>query len=246
MNGAQDPRRREAKAVAATFEEMRNAGVASSAEERGRFLMRVYGHLLAAIVAFTLFEVYLFKAGLARPLADKLMGNSWLLVLGGFLVAGWLARSLASRVGSLGAQYAGLALYVVAQGIIFTPLLFIASNTAGQGVIRSAALLTLLGFSGLTLIVFQTRRDFSFMGGMLRWAGIVALLGIVGSVIFGWELGTWFSLGMVALAGAAILYDTSNIIRYWPNDRYVGAALELFASVALMFWYILRLFMSRR
>ena len=45
---------------------------------------------------------------------------------------------------------------------------------------------------------------------------------------------------------AAILYDTSNVLHHFPEDRYVGAALQLFASVALMFWYVLRLFMSSR
>ena len=95
-------------------------------------------------------------------------------------------------------------------------------------------------------MVFQTRKDFSFLGGVLRWVGIMALVAIVASVLFGLRLGTWFSLAMIALAGGSILHDTSRIIRYWPYDRYVGAALELFASVALMFWYILRLLMSRR
>ncbi len=246
MHAREDPRRGEAKAVAASFDEMRQAGVASSAEERGTFIVKVYGHLLAAIAAFTLFEVYLFKAGLAEGIAKSLMGVNWMLVLGGFMIAGWLARGLASRAKTTTAQYLGLALYVVAQGIIFVPMLYIAEYYSGGGVIRSAAILTMLGFVGLTLVVFQTRKDFSFLGGLLRWGGILALLAIVGGVFFGLELGTWFSLAMIALAGGAVLYDTSNIIRYWPNDRYVGASLELFASVALMFWYILRLLMSRR
>ncbi len=64
-------------------------------------------------------------------------------------------------------------------------------------------------------------------------------------MLFGFNLGTWFSVAMVGLAGGAILYDTSNILRHFPEDRYVGAALELFASVALMFWYVLRIFPSR-
>ena len=63
--------------------------------------------------------------------------------------------------------------------------------------------------------------------------------------IISWNIGTWFSVVMIAFAGAAILYDTSKIMHHYPEDRYVGAALELFASVALMFWYVLRLFMSR-
>jgi FtsH-binding integral membrane protein len=45
---------------------------------------------------------------------------------------------------------------------------------------------------------------------------------------------------------APFSYDTSNVLHHYPEDRYVGAALELFASVAMMLWYVLRLFMSRR
>ena len=69
---------------------------------------------------------------------------------------------------------------------------------------------------------------------------------IASSLIFGFELGTFFSVAMVGLAGASILYDTSNVLHHYPEDRYVGASLELFSSVALMFWYVLRLFMGRR
>ena len=65
------------------------------------------------------------------------------------------------------------------------------------------------------------------------------------SLLFGWNLGTWLSVGMIVFAGAAILYDTSKILHHYEEDRYVAAALELFASVALMFWYVLQLFMSR-
>ncbi len=50
----------------------------------------------------------------------------------------------------------------------------------------------------------------------------------------------------MALAGAAVLYDTSNVLRHYPEDRYVAASLQLFASVAVMFWYVLRIFMASR
>lgn len=217
-----------------------------AATERGVFIMKVYGHLLGAIALFTLIEVYFFKSGLALNITKALMGVNWLLVMGGFMVAGWLARGMAAKAGGIGTQYFGLALYVLAQSIIFAPLLYMANNYTGGGVIQSAAVITLLGFAGLTAVVFTTRKDFSFLSGLLRWGGVMALVAIVGAVLFGFELGTWFSVAMIALAGGAILHDTSNILRYWPNDRYVGASLELFASVALMFWYVLRLLMSRR
>ena len=51
---------------------------------------------------------------------------------------------------------------------------------------------------------------------------------------------------MVGLAGASILYNTSNVLYRYPEDRYVAASLQLFASVALLFWYVLRIFISRR
>jgi FtsH-binding integral membrane protein len=123
-------------------------------------------------------------------------------------------------------------------------MLYLAEANA-PGAIESAAAVTLLGFAGLTFVAFRTRKDFSFMRGMLMWGGVLALVAIVGAVIFGFELGTWFSVAMVGFAGAAILYDTSNVLHHYPEDRYVAAALALFASVALMFWYILRLFTSR-
>ena len=51
-------------------------------------------------------------------------------------------------------------------------------------------------------------------------------------------------LAGLVLFGAAILYDTSNVLHHYPEDRYVGAAVQLFASVALLFWYVLQVLMS--
>jgi FtsH-binding integral membrane protein len=201
--------------------------------------------LFGAIVAFTLIEIAFFKSGAAETMARAMLSTNWLLILGGFVVVSWLARGVAHRAASKPAQYAALAGYVLAQAIIFVPLLYVADRYA-PGAITSAAAITFVAFTALTLVVFFTRKDFSFLRGVLMWGGIVALVLIVGGVIFGFQLGTYFSVAMVALAGAAILYDTSNVLHHYPEDRYVGAALELFASVALMLWYVLRLLMSRR
>lgn len=212
---------------------------------RGVFLRRVYGHLAAAIGLFTLIQVLLFQSGVAYPMAQRMLSVNWLLVLGGFMVIGWLGRSIAYKAGSITSQYAGLGLFVVGQAIIFVPMLVIADGYA-PGAIRSAALITVIGFTLLTMVALSMRHDFSFLGGIMRWAGIVALLAIVGGVAFGFELGTWFSVAMIGLAGAAVLYDTQKILVTFPDERYVGASLELFASIALMFWYVLRLLMGSR
>lgn len=220
--------------------------MALDANARATFVSRTYAHLCGAIFAFTLIEVFLFEFGFALPIARALMGTSWLVVLGGFVLVSWLASRTAHMAESKAAQYAALGGFIVAEAIIFVPLLYIAQHATQGGVIESAAVVTLVGFAALTALVFVTRKDFSWLRTMLWWAGILALGGIAGSVLFNFSMGTWFSVAMIAVAGGAILYDTSNVLHHYPEDRYVAAALELFASVALMFWYVLRLFMSRR
>lgn len=218
---------------------------AASVDERAGFIVRTYLHVAGAIALFTAIEVVLFTTGVAVPLAQGMLSVPWLLILGGFMVVSWLASRAAHRATTPGVQYAALVGFVAAEALLFVPLLVIASLQA-PGVIESAAGVTLLGCAGLTVVAFVTRKDFSFLRGVLAWGGIVALLLIVAAVLFGFELGTWFSVGMIAFAGGAVLYDTSNILHHYPSDRHVGAALALFASIALMFWYVLRLFLSRR
>jgi FtsH-binding integral membrane protein len=215
-----------------------------SAESRSTFIWRTYGHVAAAILLFAGIEVYLFESGLAGPLAQRLLGFSWLVILGAFMIVGWLATHVAQTAQSKPLQYVALVGFVVAEAIIFLPLLAIAIALQ-PGIVESAVGVTLLGTGGLTAVAFITRKDFSFLRGLLVWGGVLALVGIVASVLFGFVLGTWFSVAMIGFAGAAVLFDTSNILHHYPEDRYVGAALALFASIALMFWYVLRLFMSR-
>jgi hypothetical protein len=214
-------------------------------DARATFINRTYNHLMGAIVLFTLIEVALFQSGYAESIAQLLLGGSWLLVLGAFMLVSWFASRISLTSESKGAQYAALGGFVVAESIIFVPMLWLAELSA-PGAIQSAAVVTLVGFAGLTAVAFVTRKDFSFLRGMLMWGGVVAMLAIVGGILFGFALGTWFSVAMIGFAGAAILYDTSNVLHHFPEDRYVGAALQLFASVALMFWYVLRLFMASR
>jgi len=216
--------------------------------DRKTFITKTYLHLLGAIAAFVLIEFALFRSGAAPKIASALMwggGRGWLLVLMAFMAVSWFGTRVAATAASLAAQYAGLGVYILAEAIVFVPLLYVANEYA-PGAIQSAAICTLLGFTGLSCIAIGTGKDFSFLGGMLYWGMIIALVTVVASALFGFTLGTLFSVIMVGLSGAAILYDTSNILRYFPTDRHVAAALQLFASVALMLWYLLRIFMSRR
>lgn len=212
-------------------------------EARANFIMKTYVHLFGAILLFTGIQVVLFKTGVIYDFAS-LVSRSWLLVFGAFMLVSWLASNWAHRAGTGLGAYLALVLFVGIWAVIFSPLLLLAAN-AGPGLLQSAVTVTAAGFLGLTGVAFVTRKDFSFLRGVLMWGGICALVAIGGGLLFGWQLGLWFSVAMVAFAGAAILYDTSEIIHRYPTDRHVAASLQLFASVALLFWYVLRIFLSR-
>jgi uncharacterized protein len=216
-----------------------------SIDSRAQFITRTYTHVVGGILGFILVELGLFESGLAGQVARFMLGFNWFLILGAFMLVGWLATRTAQTSSSIGMQYFAYGAYVVAEALIFVPLLYIADAKA-PGAIDSATLITALGAGGLMFVAHRTRKDFSFLRAILMWGGVVALLVIVGSAIFGFQLGTLFSVAMIAFAGAAVLYDTSNIIHTYPEDRYVSAAMQLFASIALMFWYALRLVMGSR
>lgn len=174
---------------------------------------------------------------------------SLLILLLAFMGVGYVARIWAHGSTAPAIQYLGLALYVVFEAIIFIPILYVAqirSGTGGENLIAQAGIMTLFVFGGLTLSVFTTRKDFSFLGPILSIAGFLLLGLIVTALLFSFNLGLLFSFVMVAFASAFILYDTSNVLHHYHTDQHVGAALELFASLALLFYYILRIFISTR
>ena len=223
---------------------------ALDAETRGEFVIKVYQHLLLAITAFVGFEAILFTTGLAESMFDFLVESSaaWLLILGGFMVVNWMASSAAHNLGNVNLQYAGLFGMAGAEALIFAPFLYMVFNDADNGgtTVAAAALITAVGFIGLTAIAFTTRKDLSFLRPMLMWGGFGAIGLIVAAVIFGLSLGIWFSLAMILLAGGSILYQTQAIMARYPSEAYVGAALQLFGSVMMLFWYVLRLLSQMR
>lgn len=217
--------------------------------ERVGFIRRTYGHLAGAIIAFAALEAFLINSGIGETLLRSFFSGTggMLLLMALFIGGGYLAQYWARSATSIGMQYAGLALYVVLEAIIFLPLLYVATHYANDAyVIHKAGLLTLGVFAGLTMAVFIIGKDFSFMRTGLIVASWLAFGLIVLALIpgLGINLGTWFSFAMVGLAAAFIIYDTSNVMHHYRSDQHVAASLELFASVALMFFYILRIFLS--
>jgi FtsH-binding integral membrane protein len=219
----------------------------SAASERAAFIRRTYGHLAGAILAFIALEAVLLQVVDPRDVFGLLATSSWswLFVLLAFMAAGWVAQMWAQSQTSRAMQYLGLSLYVVIEALIFLPLLMLAVYaTRDPTVIPTAGILTLAVFGGLTLSVFVTKKDYSFLAPILSIGTLIALGVIIAGIAFGFSLGLLFSFAMVALMSGFILYDTSNVLHHYRTDQHVAASLALFASVATLFWYILRIVMA--
>ncbi len=213
---------------------------------RSEFIRKCYFNLAAAFAVFVCVEAMFMSWQPAVDLSQKMIsGNNWLIVLLAFMGVSWLANSWAHSNESIGKQYAGLYLYVFAEAIIFLPLLLLAEQIAPD-TIPQAAILTFALSTGITVYAFVSNKNFSYLGGFLVIGSFIALGLIICSMLFGFALGLWFSGAMIAFAGFAVLYQTSAIIHEYRNDQYVAAALGLFASIALMFWYILQFLIARR
>jgi FtsH-binding integral membrane protein len=239
--------------------------------ERVAFLRRTYAHLGVALLAWAALTaglmVYATEFSLKFSLWAMRGSWTWLAVMLLFMVVGWGASRLAQSEASRGAQYAGLGLAVVAEAIILQPLLWMAMmvtsgskglfiktkagllvnmDAAGpaKALILQAAGITLAIFIGLTLVVFLTKKDFSFMRGILTVASFAFLGIILVSAIAGFSMGAVICGFGVALMAGYILYQTSLVMRDFPPTFHVAAALMLFSTIATLFWYVLQLLIS--
>lgn len=214
---------------------------------RVAFLRRTYLHLAGAIVAFVVVEAVLLQLPFIGSIVGAMAGGamSWLLVLGLFMGVAYVADRLARSSAGAGVQYLGLGLYVLAQAMIFAPLLYMATRAGGDGVLPTAALVTFGVCAALTAYVLISGINFQWLRGVVVVGGIAAMLTIVGAMIFGFSLGVFFAGLMILLAASMLLYQTSAAMYTWRTDQHVAAALGLFATVMLMFYYVVVFLMGR-
>ena len=216
--------------------------------ERAAFYRKTYAHVAGGVLAFVLFEYLLLQSETVISfMMSMTQGYKWLLLLGGFMLATNYAEGLALKTTDRNMQYLAYGIYIFFEAVIFIPMIYIAAYymDSGSEILNQAAIVTLALFTGLSAAVLLTKTDFSFLKTGLTIGFFVAIGLIIAGTIFGFDLGLWFSVAMCLLAGGSILYQTSNLVNTYSVDQYVPAALGLFASLMLLFWYILRIFMSR-
>jgi FtsH-binding integral membrane protein len=222
--------------------------IRASESARAAFVRRTYGHLAAAILAFTALEYGLLQLPNVGDLVGGMVSSpwTWLLIVGAYIGISYLADSWARSDVSLGLQYLGLGLYVGAVAVVFLPLLYMAAFKVGDPkLITNAGILTLAMFGGLTLAVLTTGKDFSFLRPILCVGSFIALGAVIAfTFIGGSTFGLVIAFGMVALASVSILYQTSGVLHHYRTDQHVAASLALFASVATLFYYILWILMQ--
>ena len=215
--------------------------------ERVEFYKKTYAHVAGGVLLFILFEYALLSSEtVVNFTLSMTQGYKWLIMLGGFMLITNYAESTALRTTDKNLQYLAYAGYIFAEAFIFVPLLYIAMNATGSfELIQQAAIVTLTLFAGLSAVVLITKKDFSFMKSALTVGFFIAIGLIVAGTLFGFNLGLWFSVGMCLLAGGSILYQTSNLVHKFGTEDYIPAALGLFASLMLLFWYVIQIFLSR-
>jgi FtsH-binding integral membrane protein len=222
--------------------------IAQSTEvERVAFYKKTYAHVAGGVLLFIIFEYLLLQSNAIVEFALSMtQGYKWLLLLGGFMLITNYAESTALRTTDKNLQYMAYAGYIFAEAFIFIPLIYIAiAYTESFEVLQQAGIVTLTLFAGLSAVVIMTKKDFSFLRSALTIGFFIAIGLIVAGILFGFNLGLWFSVGMCVLAGGSILYQTSNLVHKFTTEDYIPAALGLFASLMLLFWYVLQIFLSR-
>ncbi|CAA0150655.1 Probable transmembrane hypothetical protein [Tenacibaculum maritimum] len=219
----------------------------STDAERVAFYKKTYTHVAGGVLLFVIFEYLLLQSTAIVEFALSMtQGFKWLLLLGGFMLVTNYAESTMLKTQDKSKQYAAYGVYILAEAFIFIPLIYIAMLYTGSAdLLQQAAIVTLALFAGISSIVFITKKDFSFLKSALTVGFFIAIGLIIAGTLFGFSLGLWFSVGMCILAGGSILYQTSNLVNKYSTNDYIPAALGLFASLMLLFWYVLQLFLSR-
>ena len=214
-------------------------------DARAGFIRRTYAHVAMAVAATAAFVAFLIAVGAAPVILSFIGGGMFnmLIFMGLFIGAGIAADRIAHSENSVTMHYVALLGYAFVEAIVVTPAIYIAAMYKPSA-IWDALLATSALVAGLSWIAFSTKKDFSFMGPFLAIGGLIAMAVIFAGVIFGFSIGLVGIGAIVLLAAGCVLYNTSNIIHHYQEHQHVAAALGLYASIALMFRFILQFFLS--
>jgi FtsH-binding integral membrane protein len=138
-----------------------------------------------------------------------------------------------------------LALFTLCEGYLVGAI----SSYSGADAVIKAVACTLIITTGLTIYAWQTKVDFTAMGGYMFAASCSLLLVGLMCAIFQSQIMMNIYAGLGCLIFSAyIVYDTQLIIggahhsHSFEIDEYVFAALNLYIDIVQLFLFLLRLF----
>jgi FtsH-binding integral membrane protein len=211
----------------------------ASVSERMGFVRKVYALFFAA----TLFAVGGVALGLSfEPLQLFARQHPWIML---FVMLGGVMGAQAVRH-VRGLNLLALFGFTTLTGVVISPLIAVI-RLINPGSILAAGVLTVGIFGGLTAYVFISKKDFSFMRGMVTTGLIVVILAAVVNIFLGSSaLGFAVAAATLLLFSGFVLYDTSNIIRRYPTNEYIAGALDLYLDAFNIFLALLRILNAGR
>lgn len=217
----------------------RRTAAEASLTERMSFIRKVYALFFVA----TLFAIGGAGLGLSfPPLMMAAAQHPWIVLI--LMLGGVMGAQAVRHVPGL--NLLALFGFTTLTGVMISPVLYIIGQINPASIIQ-AGVLTVGIFGGLTAYVFISRRDFSFLRGMVVTGLIVVILaGILNIFIGSTALGFAVAAATLLLFSGFVLYDTSNIIRRYPTNEYVAGALSLYLDAFNIFLALLRLLNSNR
>jgi modulator of FtsH protease len=188
--------------------------------------------LLSLAFMFSAFTAYMsFVAG-ARML------NPLLLIVGMYGLM-FLTNALKNSPWGLVSVFA----FTGFMGYVIGPILNATISTYSNGpqLIATALGGTGIIFFTLSAYVLTTRKDFSYLGGFLFVAVMVALLAMIAGMFFQIPaLQLVISAAFVLISSGLILFQTSQIIN-GGETNYIVATVSLFVSIYNLFLSLLQL-----
>jgi FtsH-binding integral membrane protein len=223
-------------------------------EVRADFYKKTYMHVALAFIVFLGLESVLFASGIANAIAGVILSSTiaMIAVMFGFSFAASYTQKMAFEATDRTKQYMALGLLILLESVIFIPIIFYAIHASGNdltsafnNILMPGIVITVAMFAGLVLTVFVTGKDFSFLKAAVG-IGVMIMIGVaVIGMIFGFNIGSWFSIGMIVLMAGAILYQTSEVATQYHREQYVAASVSIFASFMTLLFYVIRLISSR-
>ena len=205
-------------------------------EARLNFIRKTYVLFLMGILTAVLAGAMCLQVpSINNAVVGMLRSSPLILFL--LIIGASIGAQAVSRIEGL--NYVALFGFTGLMGLLFAPIV----ATYAPDVVGQAAFLTVVIFASLTAYAFISRKDFSYLGGLL-FIGMISLIlgGLANAFFFKSGVASYMMAWVTVLIFSGyVLYDTSQIILRYDERGYCSAALSLFLDFLNIFMALLRI-----